>query len=129
MQNRNFVSKDLKIKSWESIGSYFGDLEKRDINSINDLEKWMHDRSELDSVLEEDLAWRYIKMNCDTTDKSLTDDFNFFVTEIEPNISKYSNILDKKFIESKFTNELDKNKYFINGYRKGYSDRIEDSSN
>ncbi|MBE9467113.1 MAG: M3 family oligoendopeptidase [Bacteroidetes bacterium] len=113
MQNRNFVSKDLKIKSWESIESYFNDLDKRDINSINDLEKWMHDRSELDSVLEEDLAWRYIKMNCDTTDKSLTDDFNFFVTEIEPNISKYSNILDKKFIESKLINELDEKKYFI----------------
>ncbi|RLD61221.1 MAG: M3 family oligoendopeptidase, partial [Bacteroidetes bacterium] len=98
MQNRKFVSKDLKIKSWKSIDSYYRDLKNRDINSINDLEKWMRDRSELDSVLEEDLAWRYIKMNCDTTDKSLTDDFNFFVTEIEPNISKYSNILDKKFI-------------------------------
>ncbi|MCK5822507.1 MAG: M3 family oligoendopeptidase [Bacteroidales bacterium] len=113
MQNRKFVSKDLKIKSWESIDSYYSELETREINSINDLEKWMHNRSELDSVLEEDLAWRYIKMNCDTTDKSLTDDFNFFVTEIEPNISKYSNILDEKFIESKFTNQLDKKKYFI----------------
>ena len=117
MQNRKFVSipksRDLKIKSWESIESYYSDLEKREINSINDLEKWLFNRSELDSVLEEDLAWRYIKMNCDTTDKSLTDDFNFFVTEIEPNISKYSNILDKKFIESKFTNELDKKKYYI----------------
>lgn len=113
MPNRKFVSKDLKIKSWESIETYYSDLKERDINSTIDLEKWLHDRSELDSVLEEDLAWRYIKMNCDTTDKSLTDDFNFFVTEIEPNISKYSNILDKKFIESRFTNELDKKKYYI----------------
>ncbi len=113
MQNRKFVSKDLKIKSWQSIESLFIDLEKRRINSITDLEKWLQDRSELDSVLEENLAWRYIKMNCNTTDKSLTDDFNFFVTEIEPNTSKYSNILDKKFIESRFIDKLDKKKYYL----------------
>ena len=68
---RKFVSENLVIDSWKKIKSLFDDLVEREISSVTDLEKWMLNRSELEAVLEEDMAWRYIKMNIDTTDKEL----------------------------------------------------------
>jgi len=109
---KNYIFENLKIESWTDIQLYYEDLQGREFKSIKDLEKWLKDRSELESVLEENLAWRYIKMNCDTENKSLAADFELFVTQIEPEINKYSNILDKKFIESEFISKLDSKKYF-----------------
>ena len=63
---RKFVSKNLVIDSWRKIEHLFDNLVERDISNVAELEKWMLDRSELEAVLEEDMAWRYIKMNIDT---------------------------------------------------------------
>ena len=59
---RVFVSKNLNVQSWNDISKYFEDLLNRNLHSIEDLKLWLSDRSELDAVLEEDMAWRYIKM-------------------------------------------------------------------
>ena len=84
---RNYIKDDIIISSKDSILTYLDELKNRDINSVDDLNKWWKDKSETDAFLEEDMAWRYIKMSCDTTDKELSDSFNFFVTEIEPVVS------------------------------------------
>ena len=72
---RKFVSDNLVIDSWEKIKLFFDNLIERKIESVIDLEQWMLDRSELENILEEDMAWRYIKMNIDTTDKKLSERF------------------------------------------------------
>jgi len=110
---RNFVSRDLQIVGWSDIELYFNDLINREINSVADLELWMKNRSELDSVLEEELAWRYIKMNCNTEDAQLAEHFTVFVSEIEPKAHTLSNELDKKFTKNPFFENLDKQKYFV----------------
>ena len=84
---RNYLPVDLLVESWESIESYFVALTERSINSVDELVQWLKDRSELGALLEEELAWRYIKMNCSTSDKELADRFDYFVTEIEPHTS------------------------------------------
>lgn len=109
---RNFVAHDLKINEWKNIENYYTDLSEREIKSLEDLEKWLKNRSELESVLEEDLAWRYIKMNCNTEDKNLAYNFELFVTKIEPEINKFSNTLDLKFINNQFIDKLNPKKYF-----------------
>ncbi len=110
---RNFIKQDLKINSKDDILPYLEDLKNRDINSVEDLKKWWSDRSETEAFLEEDAAWRYIKMTCNTEDEKLAEEFNFFVKEIEPLVSEYSDIFDGKLLESPFVNELDKEKYGI----------------
>lgn len=110
---RGFVSPNLTISAWSDVESYFNDLLNREINSVNALELWMKNRSELDAVLEEELAWRYIKMNCNTEDAGLAESFNLFVSEIEPKAHTLSNELDKKFTNNPFFENLDKQKYFI----------------
>ena len=82
---RKFVPENLVIHSWGQIKSLFENLVTREIYSTNELEQWMLDQSELSAVLEEDMAWRYIKMNIDTTDKELAEQFSFWIKEISPN--------------------------------------------
>jgi oligoendopeptidase F len=65
---------------------YFTDLQEREINSVAELEKWLIDYSELTAVISENMAWRYIKMTCDTANTTLREAFNDFVQNIEPNI-------------------------------------------
>ncbi len=110
---RVFVSKNLNVQSWNDISKYFEDLLNRNLHSIEDLKLWLSHRSELDAVLEEDMAWRYIKMCIDTKDKNLSDDFNFFVREISPKISSYSNKLDKKLNSCNFFSDLEDSQYKI----------------
>lgn len=121
--NRIFLPNDLKIDAWEKLLPYFEDLKDREFTSVESLEKWLKDRSELEAVLEEDMAWRYIKMNIDTTNKELADDFMFFVQEIEPKIAPYDNEYNKKLIDSDYVEQLNENKYFI--YLRGIKKSLE----
>jgi len=110
---RRFVTEELVIDSWDKIKSLFDNLVEREISSASELEKWMLDQSELSAVLEEDMAWRYIKMNIDTTDKELGERFSFWIKEISPNTAPYSHKLNVKLIECPFLKELDQEKYRI----------------
>ncbi|NBG65988.1 M3 family oligoendopeptidase [Acidiluteibacter ferrifornacis] len=110
---RRFLPNDFSISNWDSISPYFEELLSRELNSLQDLESWLKDKSELDAFLEEDMAWRYIKMNIDTRDPLLQERFNFFVQEINPRIAPINNQLERKLLASKHRNELDHSKYFI----------------
>lgn len=120
---RHFLPQDLTINSWKTVEPFFVDLKEREISSVKDLEKWLFDRSELEAILSEDFAWRYIKMTCDTVNLELTESYNFFVSEIDPHISPYNNELNIKFVESPFIKELDQQLYFI--YIRGVKKALE----
>jgi len=111
-KQRNYLPEYLEIK-WETIEPLFNELKSRNIQSVNELEKWLSDISELDAALEEDFAWRYIHMTCDTTDPKRLEDFQYFATEIEPKVAPIHNELNKKFINSPYAEELDSSKYFV----------------
>ncbi|PWG81866.1 M3 family oligoendopeptidase [Pararcticibacter amylolyticus] len=109
---RTYVPENLEIK-WENIEPLFKELQAREIQSVPDLERWLQNRSELEAVLEEDFAWRYIRMTCDTGNEELLKNFQYFAMEIEPKIAPLANELNKKFIDSPLTEQLDQDKYFV----------------
>jgi oligoendopeptidase F len=109
---RHFIPADFKINDWNSLEPFFINLVERPINSRKDLEQWLKDMSEVEAVLSEDACWRQIKMTCDTTDKKLEEAFTFFCMEIQPKVQPYADQLNRKLVESPFTNELDQQQYF-----------------
>ena len=111
-KQRTYIPEKLEVK-WKTLEPLFLELKNRDINSVAELEQWLRDRSELEAALEEDFAWRYIRMTCDTANEKLVQDFQYFATEIEPKIAPINNELNKKFVDCPFTDELDQDKYFI----------------
>ena len=119
---RTYIPQDLEI-TWENLEPLFTDLKDRQIDSVAALEQWLRDRSELEAALEEDFAWRYIRMTCDTLSEELLQKFQYFATEIEPKIAPYSNELNKKLVASPYTAQLDQQKYFI--YLRGVKKALE----
>ena len=111
-KTRTFIPQNLETK-WENLQPLFSELHHREIDSKVELEQWLRDRSELEAALEEDFAWRYIRMTCNTADEKLLHDFQYFATEIEPKIAPISDKLNKKFIDNPHSAELDKDKFFV----------------
>lgn len=111
-KKRVYIPQDLEIK-WENLEPVFNELLARQIDSVAGLEQWLKDKSELEAALEEDFAWRYIRMSCDTANETLVKDFQYFATEIEPKIAPVANQLNQKFNDSPFIDELDQQKYFV----------------
>ena len=120
---RKFVPENLIIDSWKKIESLFDNLVEREISNVAELEKWMLDRSELEAVLEEDMAWRYIKMNIDTTNKELGESFSFWIKEIAPKTAPYSHKLNLKLVNSPSLQYLNREKYRI--YLRSINKKIE----
>lgn len=109
--NRTFVPQDFVITDWQSLAPFFTDLLERAIPSLNDLEAWLKDLSELEAVVSEDVCWRQIKMTCDTTDTALEQAFTFFCTDIQPQIQPIADALNKKLIAHPLLAELDHGPY------------------
>ncbi|HEY4649917.1 MAG TPA: M3 family oligoendopeptidase [Pontibacter sp.] len=122
-KQRTYLPEDFKVETWEALQPYFEELKNRQIENVQDLEKWMADRSELESMLSEDMGWRYIRMTCDTQNEEVTKAFQYFVSEIDPKIAPYDHELNQKLMQSPYVQELDKEKYRI--YLRGVGRALE----
>lgn len=106
IKERQFLPKDFKVKDWETLKPYFEKLLNQDINSDKDLINWFGNLSELEAVVSEDMAWRYIKMTCDTSDEKLAASFEDFVRNIQPHIAPYSDKLNRKALASPYLSTI-----------------------
>jgi oligoendopeptidase F len=103
---RVFIGEEFDLKKWDDLQPFYDNLKSREINSAADLRQWFLDRSELESYLSENFAWRYIRQTCDTANSGLINALQFFITEIQPKLAEYGNELDKKAVDSPYLNEL-----------------------
>lgn len=109
---RKFVAQDLEISAWETIQPYFQALLDRVLTSKEDFSAWLSDKSELEAVLEEDAAWRYIKMTIDTRNEALSEAYTFFVTKIQPELAPYEDLLNKKLVANPFFETLNQDEAY-----------------
>jgi oligoendopeptidase F len=121
-KTRTYIPQELEIK-WENLAPIFEELQNRPLPTVADLEQWLKDKSELEAALEEDFAWRYIKMTCDTNNEALVQSFQYFATEIEPKIAPINNELNIKLVNHGLVDELDQDKYFV--YLRGIKKALE----
>ena len=106
---RKFLDEDFNVTSWEVLKPFFDNLLDRKLESVNDLKTWFRDRSELESIIGEDLAWRYIKMTCYTENEEYRKRYQDFIENIQPQIAPVSDKLNKKAAASPHLNELASN--------------------
>ena len=109
---RHFLPENFSVTNWEGLEPYFKNLDEREISSVSELEQWLKDASELESIISEDACWRQIKMTCDTENKELEESFTFFMMKIQPEVQSWADKLNKKLLACLFTKELDPKKYF-----------------
>jgi len=102
---RQFLPEDLAITDFGVLTPYFQELLERQITNLAEFDRWLLDRSELDAVLEEDLAWRYIRMSINTADTDLRAAYTAFVTQIQPELAPLEDQLNQKLAGLPFLKE------------------------
>ncbi len=114
---RNFIPENFIVENWEQLQPYFEKLFLQEINSTEELLLWLKNRSELESAVDEDYRWRYIRLTCDINSAEIKQAHEYFVTEIQPHLIEYREKLNKKFITHPLSQKLDKQVYgtLING--------------
>ena len=111
-QPRQFVPADFVLTDWAGLEPFFKALLDRDISDPAGLETWLQQLSELEAVVSEDACWRQIRMTCDTTDPALEEAFNYFCTQIQPQLQQYADALNKKLLNHPLAATLDQRTYF-----------------
>lgn len=105
-KKRTFLPDNFELTDWKSIEPFFEDLKNRKINSDKDLLLWFQDRSELESYISENFAWRYIHMTCDTANEQLVNQLQDFIVNIQPRIAPESNALNAKALANEHLPEI-----------------------
>ncbi|MGC6415143.1 MAG: M3 family oligoendopeptidase [Bacteroidia bacterium] len=104
----------LNTKDADIIISYFQKLLDIRLTSKEDLEIFFKDVSRLESAVSEEMAWRYIKMTCNTQDEEIEKSYLEFVQEIQPKIAPIEDQLNRKIVDSEFSKTFDDEEaYFI----------------
>lgn len=111
--NRNFLPHHFELSTWESVLPYFEKISALAIDSKQDLIDFCQHRSELESYLSENFAWRYINMSCDSQNETLQSRYQQFVNEIMPNASIYDDTWNKKVIDSGYSGALTEKGYSV----------------
>ena len=110
---RHYLPEDFTVTDWAALEPFFEELRDRALATPAALERWLLDRSELEAALSEDLAWRYIRMTCDTQDPQRSEAFQYFVNEVEPQVAPYDHALNEKMLASEHLAGLDENRYGV----------------
>ncbi|MDQ1087704.1 M3 family oligoendopeptidase [Siphonobacter sp. SORGH_AS_1065] len=112
-RERAFLPAAYELTDWTSVQPYFDELKDRIVLNADELRTWFQDRSELESYLSENFAWRYIRMTTDTSNEAYVSAFHEFNENIQPHWAEISNVLDQKALASPYVDDLKDEGYFI----------------
>jgi oligoendopeptidase F len=99
---KTFIDPKLVLEDWETLRPYYEALAERTNQTESEFLQWLKDKSDLDAYIEEQAAWRYIRMTIDTRDEALTNAYTSFVKDIQPSISLFEDTLNKKMVSSPY---------------------------
>ncbi|MCB9893252.1 MAG: M3 family oligoendopeptidase [Planctomycetes bacterium] len=110
---RAFVPADLIVRGFEDVRALYDQLLEAELNTGEELEQWMLQRSELESVIQEVASRIYIRSTVDTTNLDYKQAFLDWVEDVEPRIKPISHKLNVKFRDCPARDQLDKSVYGI----------------
>ncbi len=109
---RKFMPENFQVSDWETLKPFFDRLLERSISNEDELKQWLRDRSEVESVVSEDMGWRYIRMTCYTDKEEYSKAYQDFIQNIQPHIAPYSDMLNKKVLDNPLSKALETQKGF-----------------
>ena len=108
---RKYFNKDFTLTDWASLEPLFQELLAEEPSGLAELEAFLEKVSELEAIVGEDRAWRYIHMTLDTTNEDYAQAFQYYTTEILPHLSVYSDKLNRKIASHPEFEKLNPQKY------------------
>ncbi len=111
-RKKAFLPENFKLTVWSKLKPYYEELLKRHVADAVELEQWIWDKTELDAVVSEAFAWRYIRVTVDSSDQSAAELYQYAVQELYPKIAAMENNLHQKLIASPYVDQLDSEVFF-----------------
>ncbi len=103
----------IDLGDWSSVEGYYRDLGNQSLSSVEALEAWLLDLSELDAWLDEEGSVRYVEMTCQTDDAEREKRYLSFIEDVVPNARAWSNKLDRKFLDCEHRAALRPDRYGV----------------
>lgn len=112
-QKRVFVSSHADLTDLATVVGLYEKLESKSISSVQELEQWLLDRSELDAALSQAGSILYIRMTCQTDDLKIAGAYTQFVGTIPPAIKPVNDRLNHKYVRARELYPLDPKRYQV----------------
>ena len=84
----------------------FDILLHKDIVSYDGLVDWIKSCDQLDAIIGQDYAWKYIRQTTNTADEKIKEEYKEFLQNIYPERIKISDLIGRKLIASSFIDQL-----------------------
>ncbi len=110
---RRYLPDTLDYERWSRLEPFFRALEERELDSVERLEQWLLDWSELSDAVGEEGALRYIRMTCDTENPEIEKAYFHFLEEIAENLKAAEDRLKRCFLDSPARGELPSRRYSV----------------
>ncbi len=110
---RKFVPKGADMGDWAQIEPLFKKMLERSINSLDEIELWLFDCSELSGAIAEERTKRYIAMTTQTDDPVREQAYNHFVEQIDPKTKPMWHALETMYLQHPYRRMLPLGRYGV----------------
>lgn len=110
---RRFIRNGETLDSWSTIAPYFDALDKRAVDTVETLTRWLEDYSELMAAVDEVGTDRHVKMTCQTDDPARKAAFLDFIENVEPVCKPRCHALNVKYTQSPAAKDLPLDRYHV----------------
>jgi oligoendopeptidase F len=110
---RQFVSDNADLSQKDVVADLHEKLSDRVIQSHDELEQWLLDRSELEAAIAQYEGILYLRMTCQTDDDARANAYKDFIETVVPATKPWADKLDRKFIRYADKFQLDSQRYEV----------------
>lgn len=122
-RKRRYFATSFKGDDWSQVEIEFKRLLDEKISSKEELITFIEKVSELNFIIEEEYAWKYINMTCYADKEEYSKAFNEFYRNVVSNSENYNFKIKKKIYENEYINNLPDDEY--GHFKKIISNEIE----
>ena len=103
----------LDATKWSEIEPQFQEFLDREINSAQALEDWLLELGRFSAYVGETGSMLYVNMTCDTENEEIKQAYLDFVENVEPELAKTGDLLNRKLAENLYADQLDSEEYNV----------------
>ena len=103
----------LDARKWDELQPIYQEFLDREIVSAETLESWLLELGRFDAYVGETGSMLYVDMTCDTENEEVKQAYLDFVEQVQPELAKVGDLLNRKLAESPYADELDSIEYNV----------------
>ena len=103
----------LDARQWDELQPIYQEFLDREIVSAEALESWLLELGRFDAYVGETGSMLYVNMTCDTENEEVKQAYLDFVEQVQPELAKVGDLLNRKLAESPYADELDSVEYNV----------------